>query len=488
MTISRRRLLSVLGGSAVALPLTSLLRSARAQPSMGPVRFLGVRTPHGADRDWWIPKTPAGLEPPEVDMALSDLTFDYDMGVLEPLMNWRNQITVIDGLDTQITKEGTRGDRRTAHGHNEQGTLLTGAQPPSDRSGNFDNHPSIDFWMHGQLGAPALLTASVEGSSSWKCMSYDGSGIPRTPEVNPGTVFRQAFPEGFMPPDPGEIPVDTTAGEQRIASFLEGELTALRNQLSGTEREKLVAHLAAMTSIAPGTGPGSNPMGACSVTGADGPNRNGRIQNVGDVNTVTRLHSQVIGQAFACGRARCATLQILNDFPNWYSDLPEVRTDAILARYGNTFRFHEDLVHDYWSSSGTDQANLRVGYLAGLRWATTHFAAVLEELDAIIDPLDPSGGSVLDNTIVFWHNEFGHDGHDRQETRHPAVIAGGGSRVLRLGRYLRLRNINSSERIPHNKLLTSIAHAMGFADVNYFGDRDLSNDSRYMGPLEPLMV
>lgn len=488
MPLTRRQLLSILGGTAASLPLSSLLRKARAQTPAGPVRFLGVRTPHGVDRDWWIPKTAGGMDPPDADMALSDLTFGYDMCVLEPLADWRSQITILDGLDTQITKVGTRGDRRTSHGHNEQGTLLTGAQPPADRQGDFDGHPSLDFWMHGQLGAPALITASVQGTGSWKCMSYDDSGSPRGPEADPRSVFRLAFPDGFEPPDPMMPPVDTTNGERQINSFLQTELTAMRDRLSGSERSKLEAHLAAVAGLAPGEGPPPVPIGNCTVSGNDVPMRDGRIDSVADVGEVTTAHAQVIAQAFACGRARCATLQILNDFPNWYSDLPEVRTSAILNRYGDQFRFHEDLVHDYWGASGTDKENLRVGYLAGLRWATTNFARVLQALDAVVDPLDPNGGTILDNTIVFWHNEFGHDGHDRQETRHPAIIAGGGARTLKLGRYLRLRTIDSGDRVPHNKLLTSIAQAMGFSDVDYFGDRDLRGNADYMGPLEPLMV
>jgi hypothetical protein len=68
------------------------------------------------------------------------------------------------------------------------------------------------------------------------------------------------------------------------------------------------------------------------------------------------------------------------------------------------------------------------------------------------------------------------------------VIAGGGNRTLRLGRYLRLRNINSDERVPHNKLLTSICHAVGQTKMNFFGDRDLKDRPEYQGPLEPLMV
>jgi hypothetical protein len=183
----------------------------------------------------------------------------------------------------------------------------------------------------------------------------------------------------------------------------------------------------------------------------------------------------------------CATLRILDDYPNYYTDVPEVQASGAAALYGSKFRFHENLVHDYWAG-GANLETLRRGYCAGQRWAAGHFAAVLDELSKVTDPFDPTGGSMLDNTVVFWHNEFGHDGHDNQHTRHPAIIAGGGNRTLRLGRYLRLRNIDSQERVPHNKLLTSICHAVGLTNINYFGDRDLEDRPEYQGPLEPLMV
>ncbi|MEM1417090.1 MAG: DUF1552 domain-containing protein [Myxococcota bacterium] len=487
MALTRRQFAQLLGASALGTGIApALRRRAGAQEVAAPVRFLAIRTPHGTDRDYWIPRNTNGSEP-DADAPLSGLMFAYENSMLDPLAPWADRITIIDGLDTQVTKEGTRGGVRTAHGHNEQGTLLTGAQPPANREGVYDGHPSLDFFLHGRLGAPALLTASVEGAGTWKCMSYDDAGRPRNPETNPASVFRAAFPADFAPPDPEEPVVDFTAGEQAIAAHGAGRLEALRARLGRQERAKIDAHLAAMNALTPGSG-APLPGGACTTRGTDVPARDGRIRDWSEVRDVARAHARVIGQAFACGRSRCATLQILNDFPNYYTDVPGVRTAGIRARYGDTFRFHENLVHDYWLSSGSERTTLREGYATGQRWAAGHFAAVLEELSALADPFDPAGGSILDNTVIFWHNEFGHDGHDRQETRHPTVIAGGGGRVLRLGRYLRLRNIDSNERVPHNRLLVSLCHAVGETDVDFFGDRDLVDRPEYRGPLAPLMA
>ncbi|MBL9022037.1 MAG: DUF1552 domain-containing protein [Myxococcales bacterium] len=485
--LSRRRF-AMLGGSVAAAFAAARFgaRPAKAAPA-GPVRFLAVRTPHGVDRDYWIPRQMSGAEPATPDEALSGLTFEYEDSILNALMPWRDQITVLDGLDTQCVKEGTRPGVRTFHGHNEQGTLLTGAQPPEDREGNFDNHPSLDFYLHGLLGAPVLLTASVEGAGTWKCMSFDGAGIPRDAETSPSALFQMAFPPDFMPPDPGDPVVDYTAGENRITLHGQNALTALEARLQGVEKDKITAHREAMKKLSETTKP--VPVGHCTTSGTDVPNVNGSVGDYSNVENVARAHAAVIAQAFACGRSMCATLRILDDYPNYYTDVPEVQASGAAGLYGADFRFHENLVHDYWGTGPGDVKNtLRRGYCAGQRWAAGHFAAVLDELSKVVDPFDPNGGSILDNTIVFWHNEFGHDGHDNQHTRHPAIIAGGGNRTLRLGRYLRLRNINSEERVPHNKLLTSICHAVGLTDHNFFGDRDLQDRPDYQGPLEMLMV
>jgi len=490
MTMSRRRFHALLGGAALGAGLAPhWLTRARAQAAKAPMRFLAVRTPHGTDRDYWIPKQMSGADPASADQALSELTFEYPDSILGPMMPWRDQITVLDGLDTQVCKEMTRPDRRNFHGHNEQGSVLTGAQPPLNREGNYDNHPSLDFYLHSRLPSPALLTASVEGASTWKCMSYDDGGRPRDPTTEPATLFRQAFPADFMAPAAGAPVIDYGAGEKLIATYDQNALMRLRTRLTGTERDKIDRHMSAMSSLqSQAAGMMSGALGMCMTSGMDMPTRNGKVGAASGVEEVTRAHARVIAQAFACGRARVATLQVLNDYPNYPSDLPEVRTPAVLALYGASFRFHENLVHDYWPATGQKRSDLRTAYTAGLRWSATHFAAVLDELSRTPDPLDPTGGSVLQNTIVFWHSEFGHSGHDNQETRHPAVIAGGGGRVLKLGRYLRLRTIDSMERVPHNRLLTSICLAMGLNDINYFGDRDLVGRAEYQGPLLPLMV
>ncbi|HTM46736.1 MAG TPA: DUF1552 domain-containing protein [Polyangiaceae bacterium] len=487
--ISRRNF--VLAGSAALIPglvAGAARRAARAQSATAPVRFLAVRTPHGVDRDYWIPRNMDGTAPLTQDEALSGLTFEYDNSIMNAMMPWRDKITIIDGLDSQCIKENTRPNLYANHGHNEQGTMLTGAQAPADRSGNFDNHPSLDFVLHGLLGAPVLPTASVSGAGTWKCMSFDSAGIGRDPETSPAALFQQCFPADFMPPAAGTPMIDYADGENRIINAGQAQLAALEARLASVEKDKITAHRDAMAALLKMPG-GAMAVGQCTTKGTDVPANTGDLADYTLVQPVARAHAAVIAQAFACGRASCATLRILDDYPNFYTDVPEVQASGAAAMYGAMYRYHENLVHDYWGATGATLDTLRVGYTAGLRWAATHFAAVLEEFANVPDPMDPNGGTMLDNTIIYWHSEFGHFGHDNQHMRHPIVIAGGGGKTLKLGRYLRLRDIESDTvRVPHNKLLVSLAHAMGRTEINYFGDRDLVDRPEYQGPLVELMA
>jgi len=267
MTISRRQFNLLLGGAAAGAAFGPSIFQQRAEAQVpAPIRFLAVRTPHGVDRDRWIPREADGSEPRSTDASLMDLGFTGEDAILTPLTPWRQKITVLDGLDSQVCKEATRPDRRNFHGHNEQGAMLTGAEPPLDRdSANYDNHPSLDYYLHGRLGAPVLLTASVDGTGTWKAMSYDAAGVFRSAEASPQTLFRSAFPADWVPPMAGMV--DPTAGERAIFEHDLARLRALRDRLAGDERVRIERHIAAMTRLEPT--PGSVPLGACTVHAGD---------------------------------------------------------------------------------------------------------------------------------------------------------------------------------------------------------------------------
>jgi hypothetical protein len=487
---TRRRFIRSLGIGAVSIPFVQALLHGRAAARTGsvPVRFLGVRTYHGTDRNLFIPRQPSGAEPSGADVALSELTFGYDNAFLSPLEDWRDRITVLDGLDQWICWEVAPQH----HGHEEQSTGLTGASTGADGSISA-GHPSLDFYLHGRLSAPALLSAGAGGDGSWKELSYDDNGNVRQSTFNPADLFREAFPPDFTPPDPGDY-VDYTQAERRVFEHAIANLDRLSLELTGEEKSKLDQHSEAMQRLIDNLS--SGPPAACSTSGGDVPESSDG-NSYQDLEIATRLHAEVIAQAFACDRARCATLRIGSDWVCPQSELPEIQAlglaGAFGGDYGGEWRFHENLVHDYWANFDHPSFDImQRAYAVGQIWQTQRFVSVLEALDAMPDPLDPSGGSILDNTIVYWHNEFGHGPHDSQAEHIPAVVAGGAGGCLKMGRYLRLREPGSDTRVPHNRLLTSFAQAMGFPDVGYFGDTMVGADpasfAKYHGELTEIMA
>jgi hypothetical protein len=87
---------------------------------------------------------------------------------------------------------------------------------------------------------------------------------------------------------------------------------------------------------------------------------------------------------------------------------------------------------------------------------------------------EPGGeGSLLDNTLIVWTNELG-KGNSHTLDNIPFVLVGNGL-GFRMGRFLKY------PRVPHNRLLLSLAHGFGHR-IRRFGNPDFCGD----GPLPNL--
>jgi hypothetical protein len=86
---------------------------------------------------------------------------------------------------------------------------------------------------------------------------------------------------------------------------------------------------------------------------------------------------------------------------------------------------------------------------------------------------EPGGeGSLLDNTLVIWTNELG-KGNSHTLDNIPFVLVGNGL-DFRMGRSVRYK------KVPHNRLLLSLAHGFGhrierFGNANFCGAGPLPN-------------
>ena len=275
---SRRDFARMVGGAAFTLPIAGALMQARgvAQERDVPVRFLAIRSAHGIDRNRWIPRRPDGSEPGGTDVALSELTFDYDFSLLGTIEDspLKSKITVLDGLD-RYANEALGGGN--SEGHFGAGAALTGGRTIRAQDGRTTNQ-SLDRWLFDNLGpgeGPHLINASCfSDGGGWKAMSFrsDGTGVAQT--IVPRDVFSSVF-RGFRPDPMGPPPEDFSGAQRGVYDHVIGDIRRLQSELTGAERDRLGEHLAAMERLQMELGPGGGPMGMgvgmCSTSEDDGP-------------------------------------------------------------------------------------------------------------------------------------------------------------------------------------------------------------------------
>jgi hypothetical protein len=103
------------------------------------------------------------------------------------------------------------------------------------------------------------------------------------------------------------------------------------------------------------------------------------------------------------------------------------------------------------------------------KWFCEQLAYLVRKLS---ETREPGGdGTLLDNTLIVWTNELG-KGNSHTLDNIPWVLVGGGL-DFRMGRSLRYN------RVPHNRLLLSLAHGFGhrvarFGNPNFCGDGPLN--------------
>jgi hypothetical protein len=104
------------------------------------------------------------------------------------------------------------------------------------------------------------------------------------------------------------------------------------------------------------------------------------------------------------------------------------------------------------------------------KWYCEQLAYLARRLAETPEP--GGGGSLLDNTLLVWTNELG-KGNSHTLDNIPFVLVGNGL-DFRMGRSVKY------PKVPHNRLLLSLAHGMGhrikrFGNPNFCGDGVLPN-------------
>jgi hypothetical protein len=238
-------------GTVVALPVLDAMVPAFVKAAAAsPTRLAILYFPNGVQMDTWTIAT---------DGATAALPETLPR-TLEPLANYRNDITVLSGL----TVDGGRahGDGPVDHGR-AGASYLTGAHPKKTFGKDLQAGVSMDQFAASAIGSAtryaSLELGCEEGIQGGNCdngyscaysnsISWRTPSTPNPPEIRPRAVFERLFGAGEIERDP----VKRARQEKYQKSVLDSVLQdarRLERSLGLSDRRKLDEYMYAVRDI-----------------------------------------------------------------------------------------------------------------------------------------------------------------------------------------------------------------------------------------------
>lgn len=434
---SRRRFLQECGISAAVLPFVGNLSSfAGTISGLTKKRLLIVFSPDGVVKDLFWPKQEGKLEslPP----------------ILAPLESFRDRMLVLKGVCDKV-----RGD---GDGHMRgMGCLLTGTelfpgniQGGSDTPAGWSSGPSIDQEIKNYLqsreetrtrfGSLEFGVLVPDRADTWTRMVYAGPNKPVAPIDDPYQMFAKLYGRLNDQESVKSVLDDIREDLARIALVLPAEDRRLLEEHTSLVRDlekELTQNVAA----------NSHPEPKIEL---------GVLQDNDQMPKISRMQIELVVASLAADFTRVATLQFTNS-------VGQARMKWLGVDEGQ-----HDLSHEPNSNAIAQEKLVKINaWYAG---EVAHLARRLAET-----PEPGNDGSLLDHTTIVWTNELG-EGNSHTLDDIPWVLVGSGLGFT-TGRAMQFQNL------PHNRLLLSLAHAMGHLELNRFGNPDYCID----GPLTGLV-
>jgi hypothetical protein len=390
----------------------------------------------------------------------SSMTFAPSLSVLEP---HKADITVIKGLCLKsTTKIATHQDivrilTCTGDGAN-------GSDPGADEEAYG---PSIDHHITTQLSLPPPLTLSVDKSlmlmsdpTNWMWrLSWrkDGTKVSHDlPLRNPAEVYGMLY-AGLMPSgQAGEVDARLKRG-QSVLDLVKQDLSAMRPGLSAQDRGHLDVYEGSIREIE---------RRLTHTTSCD-PTQPAPVDWLGTGDAVDKLATNggvlldLIGQSFACGTRRVATLQ-------WGEG-------ALGVNPARTTKDHHWVTH-YLGGTGAGAKDLDGDGDMDVedsqqlcdRWYADRFESCISKFKAL---------GILDDTVIVWCTETS-EGHNQNNC--VWLVAGGRNLGIQLGKVIEypfegeegaLMQARETARRPENAsiadLWVSVQKSLGVAQDGF---------------------
>lgn len=429
-TISRRALLKGLAALPATLAFTRRLGAVDPTP---PKRLVLLMQNNGTQQGSFWPTTPA-LRSPILDALFTDGS-GADNGL-------RAKTTLVKGVYVPDDANGTDGNQHDIG----FARMFTGAPLVSSGGQPWGGAASVDqrvaqAWNVDTLTL-AVLTSQIEpypkpGFDHRESFSYLGPATIKHPRRDPLDVYKYLF-----------MPIAADAHQLSVLDAVRGNLAEVEARLGRSERDKLEYHATAIDDVrrhiighrAQCPAQPSPPRDYLSFAPDSEVSDDTYIPNmVGDLLDLAVL-------ALQCDVTRVATMQFGYGGGKWQFQWKGIDTD-----------FHRNCAHHDTSDGGSSAANT-----ARVVLANQYYASCVARLCSKLDAVPEGNGTMLDNTLVVWANEFGRGDHSLENV--PIVFVGGAGGALPTG-----GRVIDRGRQPFQRLGCTILNAMGIATPG-FGD------------------
>ncbi len=430
---SRREFLRDLGVGAAAAPFLTQLPSLGFGADGGPAkqRLVVMFSPNGViPWNFW----------PDAEGEGDAFVLKESLKPLEP---FKSKMLTLQGVCDKVRGDGDSHMRGI-------GCLLTGVElfPGNIQGGShtpagWAKGLSIDQEIKNFLqskpetrtrfGSLEFGVQVPERADTWTRMVYTGANKPVAPINDPGQMLNKLYgrakDQEALKSVLDEVREDLDAVKAKLGAddrrLLEEHATFVREMEQQLQAAKAEKNVAPAPELPAGPKDGSDAMPHLS-----------------------KLQIELLVNAFQNDFARIATLQYTNSVGQ-----------AKMKWLGITEGHHE-------ISHKEDKDGVAVEQLTKInKWFCEQLAALAKKL---ADTPEPGGqGSMLDHTTIVWTNELG-KGNSHTLDDIPFVVVGGGL-GWRMGRAIKYK------KIPHNRLLLSLAHGFGHR-LERFGNPDLSAD------------
>ena len=418
-SIHRRSVLKKLGLTSLSLPILSQsanLFSEKAKKAAPKQRLIVMFSPNGT--------IPGQFWPEKMGEDFEHKT------ILKPLEPFHDKMLILRDLHNRVRGDGDnhmRGMSCLLTGIELfPGNVMGGGNTPSGwPKGISIDREICDFFQskaetRTRFGALHFGVGVQDTADPWTRMSYHGPNKPVTPLADPYDAYQKIYGN-----------VRDKKKVRAILDDLNTDLNKIAKRLPESDRRLLIEHSKLVERMDKEYASGNS----LSKLRAKPPELPEGIRNLNEnIPELGRLQIDLLVNSFVNDFARVATLQYTKSVGQAKMKWLDIE-DA-----------HHTLSHEPDKNKDAYEKLVRIN-----TWFAEELAYLLKKLDSTPEP--GQSGSMLDHTLVIWTNELG-KGNSHTLDHIPFVLAGNGF-GFRMGRSMWCENSN------HNRLLLSLAHAVG---------------------------